>query len=328
MVEFALVLPVLLLIILGIIELGHLLFYYGSLYAATREAARYGAAVDVPGATPKYMDVTGMRDAAKRVGFIVGLADDQIDISYDCGNGTASSLTVPTCGANQMLRVAVQVDATYTPVVPIPNVPAIPVSSTVARTVVHELEVEGNFPPAPDPPDPPDPDCDELLDADDDGDDLVLTDAEVDGGGNVPDFPNWHKVVVKQVWSDPDPSFEPPAVTLTYLEMVADWNSQHDKIPIVAVLVDPIFLEPTNNPDLVIEVQNGLIWSGNKIHDPIYLDGRAVGAAPRTLYLKFDVLDPENPDYKAAVTVDTACGPLPPLTFEHIPTAPYPYPYP
>ena len=43
-VEFALVLPLLLVLMLGIIEVGRLLFIYSSVNSASREAARYGSA--------------------------------------------------------------------------------------------------------------------------------------------------------------------------------------------------------------------------------------------------------------------------------------------
>jgi len=46
MVEFALAFPIFLLIIMGIIEFGRLFVIYTSVYAAAREGARYGAAVD------------------------------------------------------------------------------------------------------------------------------------------------------------------------------------------------------------------------------------------------------------------------------------------
>ncbi|NBD36935.1 MAG: pilus assembly protein, partial [Chloroflexi bacterium] len=41
-VEFALILPVLLLIIVGIMEFGHLFIVYASLTNASREGTRYG----------------------------------------------------------------------------------------------------------------------------------------------------------------------------------------------------------------------------------------------------------------------------------------------
>jgi hypothetical protein len=43
-VEFALVRPLLLVLMLGVIEFGRLLFFYSSTFTASREAARYGSA--------------------------------------------------------------------------------------------------------------------------------------------------------------------------------------------------------------------------------------------------------------------------------------------
>ncbi|HEX2981595.1 MAG TPA: TadE family protein, partial [Anaerolineaceae bacterium] len=45
MVEFALALPIILMVIFGIIEFGRLLLSYSAVFSASREAARYGAAV-------------------------------------------------------------------------------------------------------------------------------------------------------------------------------------------------------------------------------------------------------------------------------------------
>ena len=50
MVEFALVLPMLILVLFGIIEVGRLLFIYNAVATSSREAARYGSAAgDVGG---------------------------------------------------------------------------------------------------------------------------------------------------------------------------------------------------------------------------------------------------------------------------------------
>ena len=46
MVEFALVLPILLLVVYGLIEVGRALFIYNSVASAARQATRYGAATD------------------------------------------------------------------------------------------------------------------------------------------------------------------------------------------------------------------------------------------------------------------------------------------
>src|SRR5574340_438685 len=46
MVEFALAFPIFLMIVIGIMEFGRLFITYTSVYAAAREGARYGAAVE------------------------------------------------------------------------------------------------------------------------------------------------------------------------------------------------------------------------------------------------------------------------------------------
>ncbi len=86
LLEFALVLPILLLLILGLIEVGRLIFFYASVFSATREATRYGAAAGNNGSgTPYYLDEAGIRAAAKRVGFMAGIKDSDVTIWYDLG---------------------------------------------------------------------------------------------------------------------------------------------------------------------------------------------------------------------------------------------------
>src|SRR5512138_246182 len=87
-VEFALVLPVLLLLILGIFAFGHLFFTYSSLVSASREAARWGAAVGGPtGETPRYMDCDNIRATALRIGAFAGVNMSDIDPADDADTG-------------------------------------------------------------------------------------------------------------------------------------------------------------------------------------------------------------------------------------------------
>ncbi len=75
MVEFALVLPILLLVILGVFAFGHLFFVYSSVVSASREAARYGAAVGLgTNGNLRYQDCEGIRAAATRVGAFAGVS--------------------------------------------------------------------------------------------------------------------------------------------------------------------------------------------------------------------------------------------------------------
>src|SRR5215208_4546435 len=95
MAEFAIALPVLLLLLYGIIEAGRLLFIYSTVVTASRQAARYGTTTgDGGGATPiygapratvpRYDDCAGIRGAANAAGFLSG-ADgfDNIQIIWD-----------------------------------------------------------------------------------------------------------------------------------------------------------------------------------------------------------------------------------------------------
>src|SRR5512137_2775442 len=88
MVEFALVLPILLLVIYGLLEVGRLLFIYNSVVSAARQAARYGSTTGV-GASGvfRYRDCAGMRAAAQKVAFIDRIEDADIEIWHDEGEG-------------------------------------------------------------------------------------------------------------------------------------------------------------------------------------------------------------------------------------------------
>jgi Flp pilus assembly protein TadG len=57
MVEFAIVLPILLLLLYGILEAGRLLFIYSTIVTASRQAVRYGSATGQgTRAVPRYQD--------------------------------------------------------------------------------------------------------------------------------------------------------------------------------------------------------------------------------------------------------------------------------
>ena len=68
MVEFAIALPVLLMLLYGLLEVGRLLFTYSSVVNATRQAARYGSTtgVGLDGTTPRYQDCAGIKAAAQK----------------------------------------------------------------------------------------------------------------------------------------------------------------------------------------------------------------------------------------------------------------------
>ena len=70
MVEFAIALPVLLLLLYGILEAGRLLFVYSTVVTASRQAARYGATTGENGSgVPRYQDCDGIRAARCKLRF-------------------------------------------------------------------------------------------------------------------------------------------------------------------------------------------------------------------------------------------------------------------
>lgn len=149
LVEFALVLPLLLMLVLGIIEFGRLLFVYAAVNTASREAARYGSAAGDNGSgTLRYADCGGMIAAAQRVGILANITG--INISYDSGPGTPT--VYASCPPGKIEggkhRVVVSISASYHPLVPLPNIGNLTFNAKSARTILSSVEV-GRFPPNP-----------------------------------------------------------------------------------------------------------------------------------------------------------------------------------
>ena len=164
MVEFALVLPILLLVILGIFAFGHLFFVYSSVVSASREAARWGSAVgEAPSTFPRYQDCDSIRAAAVRLGAFAGVnatdidvADDTgVEVTYDAGPDTTVYDSCPAGGegpADVVMgdRIIVRVKVNYVPIVPFVSLPSFPLEATTFRTILRSVPV-GEAPTAVDP---------------------------------------------------------------------------------------------------------------------------------------------------------------------------------
>ena len=152
MVEFALVLPLLLLLVYGIIEAGRMLFIYSAAITSSREAARYGSASgDIGGGIPHYADCAGIQAAAKRIGYWAGIRNADVTISYDHGPGTGSFASCPLADdqvVNLGDRVQVRVVATYRPMIPMVHFSSFPITAITRRTIIKDVSIEGT-PPAP-----------------------------------------------------------------------------------------------------------------------------------------------------------------------------------
>ena len=153
MVEFAIALPLLLMLIYGILEAGRLLFMYSTVVTASRQAVRYGSATGIGNGTGspterRYEDCDGIRDAAQKAGYI-GIFDS-ITIEYDDGPADLTPTTYCSIGtqtdnssypnfpkADNSSRILVTVAKQFTPLVP-QIVPFLQrtISATSARTVI------------------------------------------------------------------------------------------------------------------------------------------------------------------------------------------------
>ena len=143
MVEFALVLPILLLLIFGIIEFGRLLFMFAAVTSASREGARYGAAVGFEGGQPRYRDCAGIEGAALRIGGIVGVTAGDIVIEYDHGANPIVATCPPSVQIALADRIIVTVTRHFQPLVPLVNIPGFPISARTARTIIKNVQIVG-----------------------------------------------------------------------------------------------------------------------------------------------------------------------------------------
>ncbi len=145
MVEFMLVLPILLLIVMGVVEFGRMFAIFAMINSASREASRYGASVGDNGfGVPRYLDCGGMREAARNVAVLSELPDSDITITYDHGT-TADPIglcdAAPNPGEIRLGdRVVVTVDEEYEPVVPLLPIPPQTLRSMSARSILKEIE--------------------------------------------------------------------------------------------------------------------------------------------------------------------------------------------
>ncbi len=96
LVEFALILPVLLLMIMGIIDFGRALFTYGQASSQLREALRQAAAIGLPGGgIPPYRDCPNMQALATKVYFARSITNFTIQYARTSGTKEAEFKGTP-----------------------------------------------------------------------------------------------------------------------------------------------------------------------------------------------------------------------------------------
>lgn len=148
MVEFALAFPIFLLIVIGIMEFGRLFITYTSIYAAAREGARYGAAVD------NLCD--GKIEAeAERAGFLAG--DLTINVKYELFDKNLNLVRVDdesACNpaafhAGDRVDVTVSIPFEFiTGLIPVPGGQPITLQSSAKRTIIQNIHLSWTLAPA------------------------------------------------------------------------------------------------------------------------------------------------------------------------------------
>jgi hypothetical protein len=154
--EFALILPILLMLIYGIIEVGRLIFIFASVANASRQAARYGSASGKVDNVAFYQDCDGIRAVANQSAFIVRF--NKINITYDRGvtpdgdqipiagidpNPAVDSCPIKDYTVRNGDRIIVQVSTTYEPILRILPIEPVDVVSASARSFLISIPIIG-----------------------------------------------------------------------------------------------------------------------------------------------------------------------------------------
>lgn len=139
MAEFALTIPVFLLLVFGIIELSRFFLVYSSVFTAVREATRYGSSVGDP-ANPNYQNCEMIAETAVRMGNFGGVQTADVTVYFESEPGT----WVADCDPNDdpedryqpVLgdRVVVEINTDYDSLLGV--VPDLTVSAENGRTIM------------------------------------------------------------------------------------------------------------------------------------------------------------------------------------------------
>jgi Flp pilus assembly protein TadG len=162
MVEFAIALPVLLMLLYGILEAGRYLFIYSSIVTASRQAVRYASATGegLTTTAARYDDCDGIRQAAKRVDYLNTFTTADIKIYHDEGPNPPSTIgkneqeyckNISADGwspTSNKYRIVVKIQGNFNPIIP-KLVPFItrsvangnPIRAEAARSLLYSVPI-------------------------------------------------------------------------------------------------------------------------------------------------------------------------------------------
>jgi len=135
LVEFAIVLPVLMMVILGLLDLGRAIYSYNTLSQASRQASRI-AIVNQTSAT--------IKSTAISYGATLGLATSNVDVCFKTESSTQKDCSSNTDNCPQSTRVigclaVVKTHISYAPFTPVVTLlfPTITLSSTSIEPIEY-----------------------------------------------------------------------------------------------------------------------------------------------------------------------------------------------
>jgi Flp pilus assembly protein TadG len=152
MTEFAIALPVLLMLLVGMMEVGRMIFMYTLVINASRDAVRYASAYGrSEDGYRKYLNCAGIKSVAQQSAYIVTLST--VTIGYDTGPGgtnlgncTASSGEDSTMATVKKLdtgaRVTVTVQANYSPILKLLPIASRTFTATSSRTLMGVYDLQ------------------------------------------------------------------------------------------------------------------------------------------------------------------------------------------
>jgi len=154
--EFAIALPILLAIMVGIFEVGRYVFIYAGAANASRNAVRYASAVGKSdGGYTKYNYCYGIYQVAKKSAFLVSIPtppSSNFIINYDDGSGNAlsdsecsewSSTKVDTgVIVESGDRVTVTIKVEYKPILKLLPLKPRTITSTSSRTILGIIDLK------------------------------------------------------------------------------------------------------------------------------------------------------------------------------------------
>ena len=132
-VEFALLLPLMLLLVLGVVDFARLFYAAITVASAARAGVQYGAQDTI-----KAKDTAGMQTAASNDAADITGVTATAQSYCECSDGTRVDCLTGTCGgASPPVYVQVTVQKTFTTLV---DYPGIPHNTALSRTAIMRVQ--------------------------------------------------------------------------------------------------------------------------------------------------------------------------------------------